>query len=108
MVRTIGGAATTDGDAIAGDATAVGPALIPGEGADRTGKRSASLEVSVGGTPGGVGAASLPGTAPCIGRSLAGAQLAMPSAATNASARAPRWRPEDSIGLSLSTFDTKP
>jgi hypothetical protein len=90
MVRTIGGAATTDGEAMAGDATAVGLALLPGEGTDTTGKRSASLEVSVGGTPGGGGAASLPGTAPCIGRSFAGAQLATPSAATSASASAPR------------------
>src|SRR5260370_38076879 len=80
IVRTIGGEATADGDAIAD-----GLAPMPGEGAactcasgegvERECSRNASLAVSVGGTPGGVGP-SLPGTAPRTGRSFAGAQAA--------------------------------
>jgi hypothetical protein len=49
---------------------------MAGEGDGRGRNRWASLEVRVGGTPGGVGAASLPGTAPRTGRSFAGAHPA--------------------------------
>ena len=103
MVRTIGGAATADGDATADGLGAL--EAMPGEGAGR-GRKRASLAVSVGGTPGGVAGASLPGRAPCIGRSLAGAQLATanPASTASASATTPRWRPEDCIGLSLSSW----
>ena len=80
MVRTMGGAATAEGDTTGAiDATGEGFAATPGEGLGRARKRSAWLGSSVGGTPGGV-AASLPGCAPRSGRSLAGAQLATPSA----------------------------
>src|SRR2546428_13714654 len=98
MVRTIGGAATADGEATA---TADGLGAMPGDGRGNGRSRSASLAVNVGGTPGGVGAASVPGTAPCNGRSLAGAQLATTSAASSASVSTRRWRPVGSIGLSL-------
>src|SRR5579859_7963364 len=52
IVRTIGGAATADGEAIA---DGLGPTCwaTPGEGAGNTRNRSASLGVSVGGTPSG-------------------------------------------------------
>jgi hypothetical protein len=82
IVRTMGAATTTEGDATG---EAEGLLAIPGDGTGRGLNRSASLAVSVGGTPGGVGAASLPGTAPRSGRSLAGAQLASASAANRAS-----------------------
>src|SRR2546423_717495 len=73
MVRTIGGAATTEGEG-------AGLTLTPGDGrgcsataGDGDGRaRSASLGTSVGGTPGGVGG-RVPGTAPRSGRSFAGA-----------------------------------
>lgn len=82
MVRTMGGAATTEGlGATAGDAWATAglgegsASATPGDGdADATATgfwRNAPLASSVGGRPGGVGA-WLPGTAPRTGRSLAG------------------------------------
>ncbi len=93
-----------DGDA---PATADGLGLLeatPGEGMGDGRRRSASLTVSVGGIPGGVAAASVPGTAPCIGRSLAGAQLASANPARTSTLR---QRPADSIGLSLSSWTRK-
>src|SRR5947209_5266984 len=108
MVRTIGGAAATDGDATAaGDATGEGFAATPGEGLGRARKRSASLGSSVGGRPGGVGA-SVPGCAPRSGRSLAGAQLATPSATRHITAAiVPVQRRCSNIRLSLSISGRK-
>jgi len=67
MVRTMGGAATTDGDANGGEASGDGLEATPGDGGEAACVRaaSASLAASVGGTPAGVGA-SLPGTAPAL------------------------------------------
>src|SRR5579871_2438558 len=76
MVRTIGGAATATAE---GEGAGLGPRPGDGEGCATTAgvgsarRRSESAGWRVGGTPGGVGA-SLPGTAPRSGRSLAGAQ----------------------------------
>src|SRR6266851_7509504 len=88
IVRTMGGEATADGEA-------TGLELTPGEGCcwttagvARARRRSVSLGLKVGGTPGGVGA-TVPGPAPRRGRSLAGAHDA--SASVNA-ARSRRRR----------------
>src|SRR5260221_8670452 len=89
MVRTIGGAATADGEA---SATADGLGLLaatPGEGAGSGRRRNATLAVSVGGIPGGGGGTSLPGRAPCVGRSFAGAQLTSTSPARGSTVRRP-------------------
>src|SRR5438105_1322624 len=82
IVRTIGGAATTDGEA-----TADGPACTAGEG-DGSGRK---LGANVGGTPADVdcGGASVLGTAPRTGRSIAGPQL---SSSTSRPASTADWR----------------
>src|SRR5207248_8133290 len=99
MVRTMGGAATADGD---GAAAGLGcaPGGSPGDGwaaaGDGVGSarcRSASLAWRVGGRPGAVGAA-LPGTAPRTGRSLAGAHATDANVTTRAKIRSRISRPE--------------
>src|SRR5438128_8407528 len=108
MVRTMGGAATAEGEA---DCTASGDGLgsTAGEGTAARWTGSPSLADSVGGTPTDVGA-PLPGTAPLRGRSLAGPQLASASATAPATAiaRRPTRGPRPGIiGLSLS-IDARP
>src|SRR5947209_2392464 len=90
-VRTMGGAATADGEAI-GD----GLSVKPGEGVGSTRKRRASLGWRVGGTPEVASAASLPGAAPCAGRSMAGRQPATSISIAPHTAQ-PRRRPLASI-----------
>src|SRR5262249_19779404 len=98
IVRTMGGAATAEGDTAAeGLAAAAGTALgttgdAPDDGSatatDGDGRarwRRASLAASVGGRPGAVGAA-LPGTAPRTGRSLAGPHAVARTSSTKARA----------------------
>ena len=108
MVRTMGGAATAEGDTTgAVDGTGEGFAATPGEGLGSARNRSASLGSSVGGMPGGVGA-SVPGCAPLSGRSLAGAQLATPSASRHVTAAiVPIQRRCSNIRLSLSISGRK-
>jgi hypothetical protein len=87
------GAAFAAGDGLAAAGEAFGAAApadgsglgfaLTGDGEGSARWRSESLATSVGGTPGGVGAAPLPGTAPRRGRSLAG-----PQAVTISSSRA--------------------
>jgi hypothetical protein len=94
IVRTIGGAATTDG---LGAATTDGLVATPAGLADTAGDDcawdgegvgSGRLTGSVGGTPGAVGAAP-PGCAPRSGRSLAGAHAVMASTSARANAMRP-------------------
>ncbi|GAC1314320.1 MAG: hypothetical protein NVSMB2_03580 [Chloroflexota bacterium] len=83
IVRTMGGAATVEGDALetAGEADGDGTGVpevadSPGDELGKACMVSDSLALSVGGTPGGVGAMPRPGTAPLTGRSIAGPHAA--------------------------------